>query len=376
MVMREDREAGRLGWLTGVVLIVVLVFGLFSSAVGLVTDKGRALLAAVHWREVLDGRTTAALSRFLNEELIGGHALATLARSIDWFVVGDLGPQVRRGCENWLFLREELDIHPQGQAAIARRAAMAVALSGRLQAKGIRLVVAVAPDKSRIKADALCGLSRPASLARRFDDFTASLTGGGVDTVDLRTVLAGAAEGGYWRTDTHWSEAGAEASARAIAAHLEAEGAAPPRGADVPVSRGEVKERVGDLIRLAGLDGVSPPLRPEGDRVAAASITMPAIVADDLFGEMSGPPVAVVGSSFSRNGNFVGFVAATLASPVADMARDGAGFAGAMVPYLADGAFTATPPQVLIWEIPERVLDTPLTPQEGEWEARLAAGGL
>lgn len=376
MVSAEDRDAGRLGRPAAVLLGLVLVVGLLSSVAALLSEKGRTLIAGTDLRGLLNGETTAKLARLLNEELAGGHVLATTARVADWVVIGDLGPQVRRGCGNWLFLREELDVNAGGAAASSRRVAMAATVQRLLAARNIHLVVAVTPDKSRIKADALCHVGRPERLAGRFDAFAAGLAAAGIDTVDLRAALAGAAEGGYFRTDTHWSEAGARAAAQAIARHLEAGHLAPERGADVPVTLGEVEERVGDLIRLAGLDGVSSPLRPAGDMVAPSTITLPAIVADDLFGDMAGPPVAVIGSSYSRTANFIGFLAAELAAPIADMAREGAGFAGAAIPYFADGAFTATPPRVVIWEIPERILDTPLTGQEIDWETRLAGGAL
>lgn len=376
MESAEDRDAARQGRPAALVMALVLAAGLMSSLVAIFSDKGEALIAGASVEALLDGEATTKLARLLNEDLIGGHELATAARALDWLALSDLGPQVRRGCGNWLFLREELDIHRDGASASSRRVAMAVGVQRLLAARGIHLVVAITPDKSRIKADALCRVVRPDSLAGRFDAFAAGLSAAGIDTVDLRATLSAAAEGGYYRTDTHWSEAGARAAAEAIARHLETEGKAPARGADVPIVAGEVKERVGDLIRLAGLDGVSPPLRPEGDIVATSTITLPAIVADDLFGDMAGPPVAVIGSSYARTANFIGFLAAALAVPVADMAREGAGFAGAAVPYFADGAFTATPPQVVVWEIPERILDAPLTEQERAWETRLAGGGL
>ncbi|MCW0180902.1 alginate O-acetyltransferase AlgX-related protein [Zavarzinia sp.] len=376
MESAEDRDAARLGRPTALLLGLVMVVGLMSSVAAVLSDRGKALIGGFGLTALLDGEATMKLARLLNEDLAGGHELATAARALDWLVVGDLGLQVRRGCGNWLFLREELDIHRDGGAASSRRVAMVDGVNRLLAARGIHLVVAITPDKSRMKTDALCQVGRPASLAGRFDAFAAGLGAAGIDNVDLRAALSAADEGGYYHTDTHWSEAGAKAAAQAIARHLEAEQHAPVRGADVPVIAGEVKERVGDLIRLAGLDGVSPPFRPTGDRTAISTITMPAIIADDLFGDMAGPPLAVIGSSYSRTANFIGFLAAELAAPVADMARDGAGFAGAAMPYFADGAFTATPPKVVIWEIPERILDAPLTAQEIDWERRLASGAL
>ncbi|MCF4164833.1 hypothetical protein L2U69_04165 [Zavarzinia compransoris] len=361
--------------LAGVVLAAVLIFGLVSSVLTLGSEQGRALLTSFTLAEVADGTATDRLAKTLNDDLLGGDVLAETAHAIDWVALGDLGTQVRLGCDGYLFLREEFDVQPGGAAAIARRAAMAGEVSRLLAAQGIHLTVVVTPDKSRMMTGELCGLRRSAASAGRIDGFFAALAGHGVDGFDLRPAIA-AIDRPYYKTDTHWNEAGAGAAAKAIADHLATAHLAPEAGPPVPVVTGEPRERVGDLIRLAGLDGVAAPFRPDGDMVAESEITLPVVEADDLLGDMVGPPVAVIGSSYSRNGNFIGFLAAALSAPIADMARDGGAFAGAAMPYFDNPAFIETPPQVIVWEIPERVLDSAITPDEEAWAADLSAGRL
>lgn len=361
--------------LAGVVLAAVLLFGLVSSVLTLGSEQGRALMASFTLAEVADGTATDKLAKTLNDDLLGGDILAETAHAVDWVVLGDLGTQVRLGCDGYLFLREEFDVQPGGAAAIERRAAMAGDVSRLLAAKGIHLTVVVTPDKSRMMTAERCGLRRSAASAGRIDAFHGALAARGVDGFDLRPAIAGADQP-YYKTDTHWNEAGAGAAAKAIAAHLAAADRAPEAGPPVAVVAGVPRERVGDLIRLAGLDGVPEPFRPAGDLVAESEITMPAVEADDLLGDMVGPPVAVIGSSYARNGNFIGFLAAALSAPIADMARDGGAFAGAAMPYFDNPAFTETPPRVIVWEIPERVLDSAITPDEETWAADLADGKL
>ncbi|PWR19979.1 alginate O-acetyltransferase AlgX-related protein [Zavarzinia compransoris] len=368
--MEHDR-----GRLAGIVLILVLAVGLVSGVLALGGDGGRQMLARFTPGDVADGTATAALSRHLNEDLLGGAALARTARAANWLVLGDLGEQVRAGCAGWLFLREEMDLHPGAASARDRRAGLVAAADRLLKARNIHLTVVVVPDKSRVLAAARCGLPRPAALDARLDRFNAALAAAGVDHLEALPVLAGTAEP-YFRSDTHWTEAGAQAVAAALAERLRSANAAPEPGPPVPVTPGDDHERLGDLIRLAGLDRLPTPFRPAGDWVAESRIAMPAVVADDLLGEMAGPPVVVIGSSFSRNGNFIGFLAAALAAPIGDLARDGAGFAGAAEPYFRDAAFTGTPPRAIVWEIPERVLDAPFGTVEETWAARLAAGSL
>jgi alginate O-acetyltransferase complex protein AlgJ len=67
-------------------------------------------------------------------------------------------------------------------------------------------------------------------------------------------------------------------------------------------------------------------------------------------------PVVLVGTSYSMRANFHGFLQEALGARVLNAARDGAGFIQSAAEYFRDEAFRTSPPQVLIWEVPERVL--------------------
>lgn len=357
--------------LPGIILAGVLVIGLASGVIALTSTRGEAVLDNASIADVADGKTTAKLSTLLNDEMLGGSALALAAKSTDWLMVGDLGPGVRKGCDGWLFLNDELRPHPHPEQAIARRADVVARVADGLRAKSIQLLVVVAPDKSRIEGQALCGLPRGAAQDARLAAFQDQLTARGVDTVDLAPVLSALDGERYFRTDTHWNERGARAAAQAIADHLKAGSKAPEATGEATLVPGETRERVGDLIHLAGLSDAPAWARPKGDMAAETTITQPGLGGDDLLGDVGGPPVVVIGSSYSRNANFIGFLSAAMAVPVGDMARDGAGFDGAARAYFSNAAFRETPPQILVWEIPERVLDAPAGPDEAAWTGEL-----
>jgi alginate O-acetyltransferase complex protein AlgJ len=48
-----------------------------------------------------------------------------------------------------------------------------------------------------------------------------------------------------------------------------------------------------------------------------------------------------------------------LGASIGNFAKDGGEFSGAAKAYFASPAYLQTPPKVLIWEIPERELQTP-----------------
>jgi len=129
------------------------------------------------------------------------------------------------------------------------------------------------------------------------------------------------------------------------------------------ITQAPLATRPGDLVRLAGLDWLPPKLQPVGEQVVASTAheNGPAASSnpDDLFGDAGLPNVALIGTSFSRNSNFVGFLQKALNAPVGNFSKDGGEFSGAAKAYFDSPAFKQTPPKLLIWEIPERDLQTP-----------------
>jgi alginate O-acetyltransferase complex protein AlgJ len=122
---------------------------------------------------------------------------------------------------------------------------------------GLEAVVPV-PDKSRVESADLCGVDRPAAYrtagspisrpsCNRPGSASSSICCGPMNATDGER---------YYRTDTHWNERGASGSGRCRCRRRAARGGdlAPTQKAEFRVSTEPERERVGDLIRLAGLD--------------------------------------------------------------------------------------------------------------------------
>ncbi|VFR53113.1 Alginate biosynthesis protein AlgJ [plant metagenome] len=350
----------------GYSLLAFMVAGLASNGYAVLADDRELLPEDQGWAAFVDGK----LTRGIADNLAGTplpKAFADVQRGAGWLLMHDLGDRVRQGCPGWLFLAEELAIHPGREQNAAARAKTVLAVQERLEARGIALVVAVVPDKSRIEHERLCGLQRSALLGTRAADWTAGLTAAGVPAIDLATPMAALSQQGepFLRTDTHWTEAGAQASARYVAAQLRALSLAPSPDQTYTIEQGEPAWRPGDLVRLAGLDWLPRTLQPEAEQARASTITAAAAADgatdDDLFGDAKLPRVTVMGSSFSRTSNFVPFLADALGTDVANFGRDGGKFAGGPNAYFASPAFKQTPPRLIVWEIPERDLQSPVT---------------
>ncbi len=72
------------------------------------------------------------------------------------------------------------------------------------------------------------------------------------------------------------------------------------------------------------------------------------------------PEVALIGSSFSVNANFHGRLQEALQAPVGQFAESGGAFWGSARDYFRSEAFRETPPKLVVWEIPERVINQPI----------------
>jgi len=362
--------------LPGIVLLAILAIGLFSSIYVLFFSDDRFSVGKVSWRAFAAGQMTSNLSEFLKNHIPFADGLVTADRVIGWLAVGDLGPRVREGCGGWLFLTDELEIHRDGDAAFRFRLEIISAVAKFLQRRGIALLIVPVPDKSRVQATQLCGIRRSPLLESRLEQFTSQLQENKIKSVDIYRALATLDGERYYHTDTHWNERGARKAAEAIAASLQQLKLAPASKESFRVTTEPLHERIGDLINLAGLDHVPWPLRPRGDLEAPSRIKQTRLREVGPFDEIPPPEVVVIGTSFSRRANFTQFLSLLLGSPVANMAKDGGGLVTAALAYFSNPAFTETPPRVVIWEIPERILDDPITPSEQKEAEKLGLPGI
>lgn len=324
-------------------------------------------------QKILSGESTKRFTKLLNQHFILGPAFNEIERGIQWNLTGDMGPGVRPGCGDWLFLADELELHPDREKSAAFRAELAKKLHSRLEERGIRLLMVVVPDKTRIEGAHLCGLRRSALFEKRVSSWLDSLNG--IAALDLTAILAAMPGERYYHTDTHWNEAGADTSAGAVASALSARQWGTAKVSDVALNPVR-SERPGDLVHLAGLSGLPSFLRPKVELAQVTVVPPVSVASDDLFGDAGLPAVALVGTSYSRNSNFAPLLEHHLGEAVANLAKDGGDYAGAAVDYFAGKTFRSNPPKLVIWEIPERVIEMPVKDVERKWMETLKKSRL
>lgn len=356
--------------------LMVTGFAVSVSSLQQVPEKKWQDMAFV--KKIAQGESTRLFTSQLNEQFIWAKPFARIERGLTWKLVGDTGAQVRSGCPGWFFLSEELTPFAGGLQNAAARAYMVAQVGSLLKQRGVQLVVAVTPDKTRVEQSRMCGLYRPAAFAGRGQQWMEQLRSQQIPVIDLQRAFTDPAKDYYYSSDSHWNETGARAAAELIAAEL-AKWQLNPAPATAPAAdavKSKTQPRPGDLMRVANFEGLPDWWRPAVEQTTVSQVAPVSVQSDDLFGDAGLPPLALVGTSFSLRGNFVPFLSLAAGTPVANLAKDGGDFDGAAQAYLHSDNFRQQAPKVLIWEVPERMLQKPFKPTEYSWYDQLKRGQL
>ncbi|MFN2321988.1 MAG: hypothetical protein ABR510_03405 [Trueperaceae bacterium] len=275
--------------------------------------------------------------------------------ALDLALFGQAPDGVVVGAAGWLFTDEEYAATPAAERHRDAWVAQIDEAAARVEAEGVVLVVALVPAKA-----VLVDADQPPlpDVARaRYDATLADLAALGVHTVDLRPALATLGEDAWLRTDTHWTPAGAQAAADAVAAALRAV---------VPgLSGGEAYGRAfvgveaieGDLVRLLALGPLEEALAPDPDVIELSEARSSGEPANDLFATVD-LPVAVVGTSYAADPrwNLADRLRTALGRDVLDVARAGVGPLRPLLDYLDGDAWATARPRAVVWEVPVRYL--------------------
>ncbi len=338
--------------LPGIFLLVTLLLGL-----------GAALLTPETWHwpnegSFWRGEQTARYERAFNEALPFREAAIATWGVLEYtlFQEGREGAIVGR--EDWLFTAEEVAFYEGAEVAAARKMDFIEKVQAQLAARDILLVIALVPDKVRVYREHL-GRPLPSYTRDRYEAFRSSLTTRGVLAPDLLTPLLATKtrQQVYLRTDTHWTPAGAEVAAEAVARAL--------AGGGIPglfetgyqtETTGRTPYR-GDLLSFLPLGALQDRLGPPPDRLETRQTRTVSDAGGGLFGAQT-IPVTLIGTSYSANPNwnFAGALQEALGAEVLNLAAEGQGPLPPMRDYLKSTELRDAPPALVVWEIPERYL--------------------
>lgn len=311
---------------------------------------------------VLNGKWTKAAETHYDEEFPIKRLGTNLWAALDYKLFNEGRPGVVLGEDQWLYTDEEFDAVANGEQNEADNLAIIQGVRDALKAQGTQLILAIIPAKTRLYPEHI-GDNKPATLhTDLYQQFHAQAAQAGLVAPDLLAPLQGAKQHGqvFLRTDTHWTPMGAEVVAQQLGAVVAQQTPLSGEPEKFVTQAKETAPYKGDLTNFLPLDPLFSNLLPQPDQLQQRSTDPVATDAqgdDALFADNS-VAVGLVGTSYSANPNwnFVGALKQALHSDVVNYAEDGHGPILPMLKYLQTDAFKSSPPQVLIWEFPERYL--------------------
>lgn len=273
------------------------------------------------------------------------------------------------GKDQWLYYRYELT-EPIDENATLQTIDLIQRFSKLLQASGVTLAVAMVPIKMRIYAEHLPDdVKLNPYMANDYARMSSALAQHGVHVLDLNTPfltssLRNSSTPLFYRLDTHWSLAGAMVAAEAVKTGIEANpvlrqlvSSMPRREYTIAYGTRKIPSAGRDLIAQLPRNSI----KFAYEQVTPISITAKQTTSTGLTDSTVAPGVALLGSSYSKDWTgFADGLRYVLQRDVFSMGvgADQGSWVG-MEAYLRDDGFQLNPPQLLIWEMPERDMRAP-----------------
>lgn len=304
-----------------------------------------------------------AFETTLEKASVAGRCVRELVQAGLVLGLRDGGEKVIVGRDRWLFYQPGVSAITQrpkrGETSAGDAAAAVADFRDQLAARGIKLIVVVAPNKESVYPDFLRRNSAPPERTTNPDarGFLERVAADGVNRVDLFALYRKERQNSesllYMKTDTHWSPAGIAMAARAVANVIGARQTSDMKIESAPTAH------EGDLVKMLQNPAISQAMDAESTecrRVVFADGKNP-------YRDATDSDVLVLGDSFCSvfdddprwRGGFIPHLAHELGRPVASIVIEGGGATLvrqqlARRPQLLDGK------KVVVWEFSERDL--------------------
>jgi alginate O-acetyltransferase complex protein AlgJ len=361
-------------------LLYAALFLFLLLALGLWSQRAFVDFSVPPEAGFLDGKWARAVESRYDEQIPLKRLGTNVWAALDYKLFNEGRPGVVLGRDGWLFSDEEFKQDAGAAKNIDENLRLIAGVRQYLARRNIHLVLAIVPAKARLYREHL-GERQPASVhAALYQRFHRAADDIGIIAPDLLASLTQAASAGkdalFLRTDTHWTPHGADVVARSIARVVYQQGLLAGEPQVFVTDTAPAERFSGDLLRFLPLDPLFAEWLPPPDGLQRRT-TRPAVEGDAeggdaLFGDVR-VPVVLVGTSYSANAdwNFAGALRQALGSDLVNYADSGQGPLPPMLHFLQSAEFTEAPPQLVIWEFPERYL--PVTAGLSKLDSALVA---
>ena len=322
---------------------------------------------------VLDGDLAKTFEQHYDEKLPVKDIGTNLWAALDYLLFNEGRSGVQIGKQGWLYSDEEFKPEVDGPQQISENLALIKGVRDELAKHDVLLLMAIVPSKSRLYPEFVG--DNPTSPLRQnlYQQFLAEVSAADIAAPNLLSTLRdGKANGAmFLRTDTHWTPQGADLVAQQLSTTLKRGITLDGEPQRFITQASAAKPYKGDLTRFLPLDPWFDYLLPAPDQLRRRETqAVEQATGDDALFADSAMPVALVGTSYSANPawNFAGALRQHLQRDLSNHAEDGQGPLIPMLKYLQSEDFKDTPPQLVIWEFPERYL--PMTSDLSAFDAQ------
>jgi len=357
-------------------LALVLIFlGIVASVpvvqFGIEAGRGDQPLALDVFKQKPTARNLRAYEHGLEDASWLAAKLRPCVQYAQFAWLRDGGAKSLIGRDGWLFYKpgvEYITERPgsrQARGTVNQAVAAIVDLKTQLAARGIQLLVMPAPNKESIYPEKLTrrAAGRGTVTSPETRELLQRLKAADVEVIDLFDTFAAAKAAAtpsspalYLAQDTHWSPAGLEIAARAVAQRLLEKGWVDKGNYAYAVVPAPIP-RLGDVLRMLQVPQLEAQTQPElvpCQRVTQSNSTQPYHDSED-----SG--ILVMGDSFLRiyetdepgSAGFIAHLARELRQPVTSLVNDG-GASTLVRQELSRRPALLANKKVVLWEFVER----------------------
>jgi hypothetical protein len=339
--------------------------------VGLEARRGEWPQALAVLRQRPTAKNLRAYERGLEEASWVARQLRPWAMYAQFAWFKDGGDKTLIGKDGWFFYRPgvqyltEKPVVTKATSTPAEAAGAIAAFRDQLAARGIQLLVLPVPNKESVYPEKLSrrAQGRPSAVCPQTRELLDRLRTNGVEVVDLFAIYqaakgqpAAGSQALYLAQDTHWSPAGLDVAAQAVAQRVLARGWL-ARGQAEWFEKPAPVQRLGDVLQMLQLPRLEQQTAPE--TIACRQVVQGAPGA--LYRDDPASEVLVLGDSFLRiyeqdepgAAGFIAHLARELGRPLASIVSDG-GASTLVRQELYRRSALLRNKKVVIWEFVER----------------------
>jgi alginate O-acetyltransferase complex protein AlgJ len=322
---------------------------------------------------VLDGGLAKTFESHYDEHFPVKTLGTSLWAGLDYLLFNEGRPGVQIGEQGWLYSDEEFKPEVDGPQQIRENLALIKGVRDELAQRNVLLLLAIVPSKSRLYPEFVG--DNPTSALRQglYQRFLSEVRAADIAAPDLLSSMQDGKDHAaiFLRTDTHWTPEGADLVAQQLSRTLKRAITLTGEPQVFVTQASPTEPYKGDLTRFLPLEPLFGHLLPPPDQLRRneTQAAEQAAGTDALFSD-SDMPIALVGTSYSANPawNFAGALRQHLQRDLSNHAEDGRGPLVPMLKYLQSDELKNAPPQLVIWEFPERYL--PMTNDLSAFDAQ------